>query len=325
MSKQKVIVTGSSGMLGRALCGVLDKDYQVFGIDLENRSGFKKFVKCDITKRNEVRKVFSAHHPDVVVHAAAFTDVDACESRRKKAKLINTGGTINLARIAGKMGSIFVFLSTDYVFDGRKKRPYLESDKPRPLNFYGRTKLLAENFIRRNLDKYFIIRTTWLYGKGGKNFINTVIKLSRDRRMIKIVDDQKGAPTNVMDLAESIGRLLEKAVARPQQYKGIYNITNSGSCSWYSMAKEIVKKMNLGVKTEPIKSKELKRPAKRPLNSVLNNNKFKRLVKKPMRNWKDALSAYLIELCAANGKNSGKHKRNIDHLNAITKAKVNKG
>lgn len=280
-------------MLGRALCDKLAKEYLVFGLDLENRINLGWFLKCDITNRKEVKKVFSNTSPDIVIHTAAYTDVDGCEIDKEKSKVLNVQGTVNIAKACRISNAVLFFISTDYVFNGRKKNPYRESDTPFPLNVYGKAKLEAEEFIGHNLSKYFIIRSSWLYGTGGKNFVDTVRAAAQSKPLLEVVDDQIGAPTYVVDLAEAIKDLINMIKAYPAKYSGIYHITNSGRCSWYQFAKEIVKLSKLKVKIVPIKSSQLNRPAQRPKNSLLSNSKFNRLTHKPMRHWKKALSQYL--------------------------------
>lgn len=293
MRKEKVIITGSSGMLGRVLCDKLAGEYQVFGLDLENRTGLKRFLKCDITRRKKVDEIFSGACPDAVIHTAAYTDVDGCEIDKKNSRAVNTQGAINIAKASRLSGAILFFISTDYVFDGKKKGPYRENDTPSPLNIYGREKFAAEEFIRKNLSGYFIIRTSWLYGAGGKNFVHTIKNVARSRPLLKVVDDQVGGPTYVSDLAEAIKNLIDKIKDCPKKYSGIYHITNSGKCSWHQFAKEIARIEKLKAKIIPIKSKDLARPAERPKNSLLSNFRFNQLTHKPMRHWKKALTDYL--------------------------------
>lgn len=293
MLKPKIIVTGSSGMLGRILCKKLAKEYRVFGLDLENRIGLSQFLKCDITKQEEVDGVFSSIDHDIIIHTAAFADVDGCEIDKEKAKAVNTQGTINIAKIARESGAMLFFISTDYVFNGKKKGAWRENDLTCPLSIYGESKLSAEEFIRQNLEEYFIIRTSWLYGAGGKNFVDTIRVAAQSKPLLKVVDDQTGGPTYVVDLAEAIKNLIKKVKPCPKKYEGIYHITNSGSCSWYEFAKEIIRLSKLRAEIVPIKSSQLDRPAKRPLNSLLSNAKYNRFIRKPMRHWKKALGAYL--------------------------------
>lgn len=298
MPKQKVIVTGSSGMLGRALCDVLKRGYQVFGMDLENRNKLKNFRVCDITKYKQVKKAIQTIMPDIIIHTAAYTDVDGCEKNSGRAKTVNTQGAINIAKVSKDISAALFFISTDYVFDGKKKKSYSENDALSPLNIYGKSKLAAEEFIRHNLSEYFIVRTSWLYGSGGKNFVDTIRAAAQFKPLLEVVDDQIGGPTYVLDLAEAIKNLINKVKSLPKKYTGIYHITNSGNCSWYKFAREILRISSISTKVKPIKSSQLSRPAKRPKNSLLSNSRFNRLTHKPMRHWKKALAAY-IKTCPA--------------------------
>jgi dTDP-4-dehydrorhamnose reductase len=291
--KKKILIIGSSGMLGSALCKILNGEHHIFGIDLKKPQKTTNFFKCDITKFKDTREIFLKVMPDIVIHTAAFTDVDGCEKNVKVAKRINIQGTINVVRAVNFSNSFLFFISTDYVFDGKKKRAYRENDRPRPLNTYGKTKLEAEQFIQNNLDNYFIIRTSWLYGKGGKNFVDTIIDVSRKKHLLEVVNDQIGSPTYVVDLAYALREIVKKPDSFFVRYAGIYHITNSEKCSWYEFAKEIIRLKRLKVKIVPIKSKDLDRPAKRPKNSTLDNSKFNRLINKPMRSWKKAIVEYL--------------------------------
>ena len=293
MRKLKVLITGSSGMLGRAICCLLAKDYHVCGIDLENSIRLVNFFKCDITKHSLFRKITLKVRPDIIIHTAAYTDVDECEVNKKKAGDINIKASANIAMVCRDIDCTLIFISTDYVFNGRKKSPYLEKDKPSPLNVYGKTKFDAERFISNNLDRYILARTTWLYGNGGKNFVDTIVNNAKLMPLLRVVDNQRGSPTYVLDLAAALRILIKKVILYPGKYYGIYNITNSGSCSWYRFAKEIIKVNRLNSRVISSKIEYSKRPAKRPENSVLSNSKFNRLTGRPMRNWKEALCAYL--------------------------------
>ncbi|MDP1853677.1 MAG: dTDP-4-dehydrorhamnose reductase [Candidatus Omnitrophota bacterium] len=293
MKKQKILITGSSGMLGRALCDVLSRSYQVFGIDLENRNKLKNFLVCDITKFEQVKKAILVVLPNIIIHTAAYTDVDGCEVDKKKSEVVNKQGAINVAKICQDINATLFFISTDYIFNGKKKSSYRENDAPSPLNIYGRAKFEAEEFIRHNLSEYFIVRTSWLYGAKGKNFVDTIRATAQSNSPLKVIDDQTGSPTYVVDLSEAIKNLMDKINDCPKKYSGIYHITNSGKCSWYQFAKKITKINKLNAKIIPMKSSQLTRPAKRPKNSLLSNVKFNRLIHKPMRSWRKALGEYL--------------------------------
>ena len=307
--KLKVLITGSSGMLGMDLAKELRKDYDVFGVDL-----VRSIYKADITNRQSIASVIKEVSPDIVIHTAALTDVDGCERDKKKAYRINSDGTKNVALACKSVGAVLVYISTDFVFDGKKKRPYLESDKTGPLGVYADSKLRGEAAVKKVLKKYFILRTSWLYGKNGKNFVahkandrsrhkickanfvDTIVAKAKGLGCLKVVDDQVGSPTYTIDLAKAIHRLIDKAstqYARRDTQYGVYHITNLKSVSWYEYARTIVKLAKVRAEVLPISSDELDRPAKRPAMSVLDNSKFMRFTGYKMRDWKTALKEYL--------------------------------
>ena len=317
--KHRVLITGSSGMLGIDLCRELWKSYELIGLDFVQRteSCVQRFVKCDITKGNEVTAIIAKVSPDVVIHAAAWTDVDGCELDPKKAYRINGEGTKNVVLACKATGATLIYLSTDFVFDGKKKNPYKETDKTDPLSTYAGSKLKGEAAVKRILKKYFILRTSWLYGKHGKNFVDTILSKAKSEKILKVVDDQIGSPTYTKDLARAIHVLLGKIVGSWElgvgsgagkaygvqrnntQYTihntqyGTYHVSNAGSVSWYNYAKDILKLAGLRTKVVPISSKELDRPAKRPKMSVLDNSKFIKFTGHKMRSWQGALKEYV--------------------------------
>ncbi len=220
----------------------------------------------DITDLDMTLAKISEIKPDVLVNAAAYTDVDGCEINPDLAYRVNTLGAHNLALGCLKVDAAMLHISTDFVFDGSKGTPYLEFDPPNPLSVYGKSKYASEQWVSFALCRVFIVRTAWLYGWHGKNFVKTILRLAEEKQELKIVDDQVGSPTFSKDLAQKISELIET------EAYGIYHVTNSGKCSWYQFAKEILEvsgKRN--VKMLPIKSEELKRPAPRPAFSVLRN------------------------------------------------------
>ncbi|MEM7816611.1 MAG: dTDP-4-dehydrorhamnose reductase [Candidatus Aenigmatarchaeota archaeon] len=281
VEKKKVLITGVKGMLGNSLREKLELDYEVFGIDKDN---------CDITDKNLIKKFFQNLSIDVVIHCAAYTDVDKAEEEARKVFLVNRDGTKNILEVIEK-DTLFIYISTDYVFNGTKKAPYNEEDKPSPLNTYGKSKLEGEKLVSFR-EKYLIIRTSWLFGPKGDNFVDSILNLAKKRVCLKVVNDQIGSPTYTLDLAEAIKKFLnlyfeEKLVC------GIYHITNNGSCSWFEFASYILKIAGLDTKLMPISSLELKKRAKRPKNSVLSNEKFYRLTGGYLRNWQEAVRDYL--------------------------------
>ncbi|MEO0101897.1 MAG: dTDP-4-dehydrorhamnose reductase [candidate division WOR-3 bacterium] len=274
----KVLVTGAKGMLGRELVLYLkEKDFLVIGWDLP---------EWDIRKREVTEKLIE-ERPEGIVHLAAFTDVDGAEVKRKEAYETNFLGTANLVAAAERIGAKFLYLSTDYVFDGKKTTPYSEEDVPNPLNYYGETKYLGEMVVKR-LERFFILRTAWLYSREGRNFVNTIKEKMARGEEIRVVDDQIGSPTYTKDLLEPIFDLLQS------EAYGIYHITNSGFCSWFQFACEIGR--ILGRKEiKPIKSEEAGRLARRPKYSVLDNSKYQRVFGKRLRPWLEALEECLKE------------------------------
>jgi len=313
--RRKILIIGSSGMLGIDLWQELRRDYDVMGADIVHgpRSAVYRFYKIDITNRNSVSNVITKTQPDVVVHTAAYTDVDGCELSPKKAYEVNSVGTRNVALACKKIGALLIYISTDFVFNGRKKNPYKEKDRPAPLSVYGDSKLKGEEVLKKSLKNYFILRTSWLYGKCGKNFVDTIIVKGKEGNALKIVDDQVGSPTYTKDLAKGIHALIDRVskcqsvkVSRAQETRnkhtqysihntqyGTYHVSNTGSVSWFEYAKEILKLAGIRTKVIPITSKELNRPAKRPEMSVLDNSKFIAFTGYRMRNWREALKNYV--------------------------------
>jgi dTDP-4-dehydrorhamnose reductase len=298
MSKRyKILITGSSGMLGLDLCQELRKDYVVEGADINAsaRQGVK-FYQSDITDRNNIAGIIADARPNVVIHTAAWTDVDGCERDKDKAYLVNATGAENVALACKDAGAALVYISTDFVFDGKSVKPYKETDRTAPLSVYGDSKLKGEENIRKALKNHYILRTSWLYGKNGKNFVDTIITKASTEKVLKVVDDQVGSPTYTKDLAKAIHKLLDRITEGPVarvQGPGIYHVSNAGKVSWYDYARTILKLAGSKAKVLPISSKELARPAKRPEMSVLDNSKFTRLTGYKMRNWKAALKEYL--------------------------------
>lgn len=267
----KVLVTGANGMLGQDLCPILeDNGYEVIETDIQN---------LDITNSKMVEKVFLEEKPDYVIHCAAYTNVDKAEEDLETARLINAKGTENIAKACKNIDATLVYISTDYVFNGNGDKPYLPSDKTAPLNNYGLTKLEGEEAVKNILEKYYICRTSWLYGHHGKNFVETMISLA-DKSELKVVDDQVGCPTWTVELANAIVKIIEN---KPF---GIYHTCGSNSTSWYRFAKEIFSQMGLNVNLKPCATDEFPRPAKRPAYSIMENNGI-------CRDWKCALKDYL--------------------------------
>jgi len=273
----RILVIGSKGMLGSDLTEELNKiGNTILGWDVSD---------IDITKKHEMIKIAGVK-PDVLINCAAYTNVDLAEKEREKCFDVNVRGVANLVDVCKKHEITLVHISTDYVFDGSREE-YDEGDEKNPLNVYGKTKSEGEDVIRKNLKKYYLIRTSWLFGKKGKNFVETMLKLCSEREKVRVVNDQVGRPTYTRDLCKAIVEIISN---QPNYEYGVYHATNSGKCSWFEFAREIIKLKKLSCSIEPCTTEEFPRDAKRPKYSVLNNNKLPQL-----RSWKDALKAYLNE------------------------------
>jgi len=288
----KIVITGISGMLGVDLYQTLREEYEVVGFDLKEFPSTPFFPppvqRGDITRIDEVKRAFHELTPDLVVHTAAYTDVDGCEKNPDKAYKVNALGTRNVCLASQDLNIPVIYISTDFVFDGNKGSPYLEFDQPHPINIYGRSKFAGEEYVKTLLNRYFIVRTSWLYGHYGRNFVETILQLASQKKELRVINDQVGSPTYTRDLSGKIkGLLLAKSY-------GVYHITNSGSCSWYEFAREILKLSGIkGVELKPITSEELDRPAPRPRFSVLENYCLRLSLENSLRDWKEALRNYI--------------------------------
>ncbi|MCM8786772.1 MAG: dTDP-4-dehydrorhamnose reductase [Candidatus Omnitrophica bacterium] len=280
--KKKILITGATGLLGNALSKILKPYYNIIGICKKN---------FDITDKYIVKYKLKKINPDVIIHCAAYTNVDKAQIEKEVAYKVNVYGTRNLAQDLKSKDPLFIYISTDYVFNGKKRTPYTEKDKPSPINIYGKTKLEAEKEILK-LKKYIIIRTSWLYGPKGKNFIETIAKLTKEKKVIEVVNEQIGSPTYTIDFSKAIKELLNLYFKNKLPY-GIYHITGRGSCSWFELAKFVMKLLNLDIKIVPVSLKKLKREAKRPKNSVLSNEKFYSLVGHYLPHWKVSVKHYI--------------------------------
>jgi dTDP-4-dehydrorhamnose reductase len=280
--KRTLLVIGAKGMLGRDLMGILHSSFsndKIIGWDIE---------EVDIQKEDESVTKIVKLRPEIVIHIAAYTDVDGCELNREKAFAVNAEGTKHVALAASKCRAKMVYLSTDYVFDGDKREPYLETDSPRPRSVYGHSKLRGEQYVQELVKDSLIIRTQWLYGQFGKNFVASILQQARKKSALSIVNDQTGTPTYTVDLAKAISELVQFDA------RGIFHVANSDLCTWYTFGQAILKLSGVNrVRVLPISSKELGRPAARPSYSVLNCQKLKRETGLTMRPWSEALKDYL--------------------------------
>jgi len=284
---KRILIIGSEGMLGKALLSSFKgPDIEVIGTDIRAEKN-----PLDITKPDDTTDFIKQIRPDVVIHAAAYTDVDGCELNLNDAYLVNTEGTKNVANACKHAGAFLVYISTDFIFDGTKTMPYIEDDAPSPISIYGRSKLQGEERIRQLLEQYLIIRTSWLFGENGKNFVDTIINKAESGEPLRVVDDQRGSPTYANDLVDGIAGLLLKDFDLNIK---ILHITNSGSCTWYDFTKEIIRAKGIkGVNLKPVASDAIKRPAKRPKMSILDNTRFIKASGGSLPSWQDALARYL--------------------------------
>lgn len=273
----RVIITGHKGQLGRALQEVL-KGETLFGLDLPQH---------DITDREAIAQAIADLDPQVVIHAAAMTNVDACERDSDAAYRINGLGTQNVALACQRCSAAMVYVSTNEVFDGTKDEPYLEFDRPRPINAYGRSKLAGEFFPRTLLDHFYIVRTAWLYARGGNNFVTKIIRAADERGELRVVTDEVSSPTYAPDLAEAIAKLI-----RTDHY-GIYHFTNEGICSRYDFAVKILELAGRGhVPVHPITSDQYARASAPPLHTPIRNFCAATALGITLRSWEEALQAY---------------------------------
>ena len=281
----KIVLIGSHGMLGQRVKALLPANIRLTELN---------FPEFDFLHPSGMIKILRDAGPEIIINCSAYTDVDTCENEEAVATSINGKAPGLLSELARETGSVLVHISTDYVFDGRSHTPYRESDLPSPLSAYGRSKLAGEKAILASgLECFFIIRTSWLYGLGGKNFVETILRLAGEREELRIVSDQVGSPTLTDDLAEAIFCLLET-----KKY-GVYHFSNEGSCSWYDFACAAIqgareRGLNLPVKhIMPIATEDYPLPAPRPAYSLLCKEKYLGLTGKEIPHWRDGLSRYL--------------------------------
>lgn len=296
---------GANGMLAQAVKKTASPAYEVVSFDLP---------AFDLTDRVQVLSAMAALQPAVIVNCAAFTNVDGCESEEALATRVNGEGPAHLAEAAKRCGATLVHVSTDYVFSGDKGTPYVETDPVAPRSAYGRSKLTGEEAVRSSgLERYFIVRTSWLYGPGGRNFVETIARLAAEREELRVVADQVGSPTYTEDLAAAIFNLLgtvtldesdpekkdlPRAPGLGSALFGTYHFSNSGICSWHEFAVAIVEELRRGggtVKAQrmlPIRTEEYPLPAKRPAWSVLSKEKYVAATGAEVPEWRDALKRY---------------------------------
>lgn len=280
-----ILIIGADGQLGTDLCRVIPPGEYV-PLTLKD---------LDVTNRDQVREVFKKYSPDMVINTAAYHRVDDCETHAAEAFSVNTVAVRYVAEACREVGAGLVHISTDYVFDGEKKTPYVEEDVPAPRSIYGISKLAGELCVKNTLEKYFIVRSTGLYGtagclgKGGGNFVENMIKRAESRPELKVVKDEILSPTYTLDLAKKIYALIKT------KHYGLYHIVNHGECSWHEFAVKIFELLGKKVKVVPVAATEYKTLAHRPAYSVLNNAGLAKIKMDDLRSWQEALEAYLAE------------------------------
>jgi dTDP-4-dehydrorhamnose reductase len=290
----KVLITGAKGQLGTQIIkmlnnmnselGLINSSYnsaEITGIDVD---------QLDITDIKAVKEYVTDLKPHVIINCAAYTNVDACEANEDIAFKVNAIGPRNLAIAAEETGAKLIHISTDYVFSGIGTVPYGEYDITTPQSIYGKTKLMGEEYVKQFSSKYFIVRTAWLYGYYGNNFVKTIMKAAKEKGHLDVVDDQRGNPTNAEDLAYHLLKL-----ALTEEY-GIYHCTGKGECSWYDFACKIVEYADINCTVSPMKSDNLNRAAKRPAFSSLDNMMLRCTVGDETRQWEEALKVFMNKI-----------------------------
>ncbi len=291
-------------MLGTDLMARLSGAHEVVGLDLPHRLESQRagaqfvvpfdlnkisFRACDILDEIAIRELIAELKPDWVIHCAAYTNVDGCEKEPDKAFRLNADGARNVAKGAWGAKAKMLYVSTDYVYDGKKNSPYVETDLTGPLNVYGQSKLKGEAEVLSVLPRALIVRTSWLFGKNGPNFVEAILAQVGKKDELSVVSDQVGSPTYTVDLADALMRLVDADAS------GIFHAANEGYCSWFQYAREILRLSGSdGINVKPITTEELGRPALRPAYSVLSKEKYKRTTGHRMRVWEEALNDYLI-------------------------------
>jgi dTDP-4-dehydrorhamnose reductase len=279
--RTRTVVTGAGGMLGRAVVERFASRHEVVP---------QRRADCDLADLRATVRWIGAQRPQIIVHGAAWTDVDGCEGDPERAFRDNAWATRNVALAAQLAGAAVCYVSTDYVFDGTKPSPYVEDDAPAPANVYGASKRAGELHVLRHAPRAWVARTSWLFGPGGRNFVATMAELLRRREAVRVVDDQVGSPTSTADLAAALLELVERAPA------GLYHVTNSGTCTWYELACAIGARLGTTCRIQPCRSEEFPRPARRPHNSVLEPVHWRAAGLPPLRPWGTALDEYLHQL-----------------------------
>jgi dTDP-4-dehydrorhamnose reductase len=279
----RVLLTGARGMLGHEVVKTLEMGgHEVWGTDISSNDD-----RLDITRQDQIRYALASFRPAWVINCAAYTNVDMAEEHEEQALGLNAKGPDLLAHACRKRAVRLLHISTDYVFDGTKGKPYVEEDTTNPINVYGVSKLAGENAIRHQMEDYVIIRTQWLIGYNGRNFVSTILSAAQINESLRVVNDQWGSPTFAPDLAKAIMQLME------MDARGIYHVCNRGKATWFDLAKKAIELVGLGTQVIPVSTSEFPRPAKRPSYSILSTKKFTAKTGKLMPIWQASLENYV--------------------------------
>jgi dTDP-4-dehydrorhamnose reductase len=296
----KILVTGAVGMLGIDLMERLGRGHEPVGVDLAHRTSANPDVpglipdNFDILDEADIRSRVASIKPDWVIHCAAYTNVDGCEKEPDKAYTVNADGAVNVAKACWGAGAKMLYVSTDYVYDGKKREPYVETDPAGPLNVYGSSKLRGETGVLGVLPGALVVRTSWLFGLNGPNFIEAILGQVGKKDELDVVSDQVGSPTCTQDLADALARLIEVDAS------GVVHVSNEGMCSWHGFAVKVLELAGAGnIKVNPITTEKLGRPALRPAYSVLSKDKYAGITGHRLRRWEDAVADYI---CRRSGR-----------------------
>jgi len=292
---KRILVTGGHGLLGREIEEAFRRRFDMRVTDRHDEAFRRRFDvrvtdrhECDVTRLSECRREIASYQPEAVVHCAGYTAVDRAESEPEKAHAVNAEGTRNVARACRENGALLVTFGTDYVFDGTLPRPYREEDPPRPLSVYGKSKLAAEEAIREEGTEHLLVRTQWLYGPGGRNFILTILERARTGGALRVASDQTGCPTYAKDLARAVLKLMDAGG------RGTFHFSNEGETTWFGLARFVLERAAPGSPNLlPSATRDLPYPAPRPAYSVLSKEKYRGITGESPRPWQDAAGEFL--------------------------------
>lgn len=274
----RVMVSGAKGMLGSDLCEILSGEFDVFGVDIDD---------FDIADEEATLRSITEISPEIIIHLAAYTDVEGSEVNPSKAFLVNAVGTFNMARAARKVNAFLVYLSTDYVFDGTKSQPYIEIDPVNPINTYGLSKAYGEMYVSRLVERNLIVRTCWLFGPNGVNFVDKIINQAESGRKLKVVNDQYGCPTYTMHLALGLKEAIKRRV------EGILHMAGRGETTWFEFAQTVLDLAAIDAEIQPVASDIYPARARRPRNSVLSSMMLAHFGLRELPKWQDGLKEHL--------------------------------